>query len=101
MQSVTINTNVVSSNPAHGEVYSIQLHVIKFESYLRRVCVVFSTNTTDSHDIAEILLKVALNTITLPLIQYMHDIYLIYNSSISITIKKITTMSTIGFKGWS
>jgi len=33
---------------------------------------VSSTNKTDHHDIAEILLKVALNTITLPL-QQEHD----------------------------
>ena len=31
VQSVSINTNVVSSNPAHGEVYSIQHYVIKFD----------------------------------------------------------------------
>jgi hypothetical protein len=30
IQSVPITTNVVSSNPAHGEVYSIQQNVIKF-----------------------------------------------------------------------
>ena len=30
MQSVTITTKVVSSNPTHGKVYSIQLYVIKF-----------------------------------------------------------------------
>ena len=30
LQSVPITTNVVSSNPAHGEVYSIQHYVIKF-----------------------------------------------------------------------
>jgi len=29
MQSVTITTDVVSSNPVHGEVYSIQHYVIK------------------------------------------------------------------------
>ena len=29
MQSVHINTKVVSSNPVHGEVYSIQHHGIK------------------------------------------------------------------------
>jgi hypothetical protein len=32
-----ITTNVVCSNPAHGEVYSIQLYVIKFVSNLRQV----------------------------------------------------------------
>jgi len=30
MQSVPITTNVVSLNPAYGEVYLIQHHVIKF-----------------------------------------------------------------------
>ena len=30
MQSVPITTTVVSSNPAHGKVYSIQFYVIKF-----------------------------------------------------------------------
>jgi hypothetical protein len=34
---------------------------------INRVLVVFSTNKTDSHDITEILLKVALNTITITL----------------------------------
>jgi hypothetical protein len=37
VQSVPITTNVASSNPAHGEVYSIQHYVIKFVSYLRQV----------------------------------------------------------------
>ena len=31
-------TKVVSSNPAHGEVYSILHYVIKFVSDLRQVC---------------------------------------------------------------
>jgi hypothetical protein len=34
MQSVHITINIVSSNPAHGEWYSIQHHVIKFVSDL-------------------------------------------------------------------
>ena len=38
MQSVPITTNVVSSNPIHGEVYLIQYYVIKFVSDLRQVC---------------------------------------------------------------
>jgi hypothetical protein len=37
MQSVPITTNVVSSNPTHGEVYSIKNYVIKFVSDLRQV----------------------------------------------------------------
>jgi hypothetical protein len=37
MQSVPITTNVVSSNPAHGEAYSIQQYVVKFVIDLRQV----------------------------------------------------------------
>ena len=53
-----------------GEVYSIQHYVIKFASDFRQVSgflrvPVSSTNKTDCHDITEILLKVALNTINL------------------------------------
>ena len=36
IQSLPITTNVVSSNPSHGEVYSIQHYVIKFVSHLRQ-----------------------------------------------------------------
>jgi len=61
-------TNVVSSNPAQGEVYSLQYYVIKFVSDFRQVSGllwVSSTNKTDCYDIAEILLKVELKTIIL------------------------------------
>ena len=37
MQLAPIATEVVSSNPAHGEVYSIQHYVIKFVNDLRQV----------------------------------------------------------------
>ena len=37
MQSVPITTKVLSLNPTHGEVYSIQYYVIKFVSDLRQV----------------------------------------------------------------
>ena len=37
MQSVPITTKVVSSNPVHGEVYSMQQYVIKFVSDLQQV----------------------------------------------------------------
>jgi hypothetical protein len=63
---VPITTNVVISNPVHGEVYSIQHYVKKFVSDLRQIgdfLRVSSTNKTDRHDITEVLLKVALNTI--------------------------------------
>jgi hypothetical protein len=54
----------------HSEVYMIQHYVIKFVSDLRQVGGFFpgtpfsSTNKTDRHDITEISLKVAFNTIT-------------------------------------
>ena len=54
-----------------GEVYSIQHYVIKIVSdfptgqWFSQSTLVSSTNKTDSHDITEIWLKVALNTITL------------------------------------
>ena len=58
VQSVPITTSVVSLNPSHGNVYSIQ-------HYGRSV--VSSTSKADRHDIIEILLKVAFNPITLTL----------------------------------
>ena len=66
MQSVPITTNVVSSNPAHGKVYSIQHYVSQWFSPGTGTPD-SSTNKTDCHDITEILLKVSLNTITLTL----------------------------------
>ena len=68
MQPVPIITKVVSSNPVHGVVYSIQHYVIKFVSDLQQVggTPISSPNKTDRHDIIEILLKVELSTITTP-----------------------------------
>ena len=70
-----ISTNVVSSNPAHGVTYSIEHYVINLSVTYDRSVVFFgysgsSTNKTDLHDIAEILLNVALNTITLTIIPF-------------------------------
>ena len=69
MQSVPITSKVVSSNSSHNKVFSIQHYLIKFVSDLRQGGGLFSpgtsissTNKTDHHDIAEILLKVVLNT---------------------------------------
>ena len=65
--TTTLATKVVSLSPVHGEVYSIQHYVISFVSDLWQVggfspgTLVSSTNKTDSHDITEIVLKVALN----------------------------------------
>ena len=38
MQSVSITTEVVSSNPVQAELYSIQHYVIQFVNALRQVC---------------------------------------------------------------
>ena len=71
MQSVPIITNVVSSSPIHGDYHSIQHYVMMFACDLRQVgCFlrVFRfppSNKTVNHEITEIFLKVALNTITL------------------------------------
>jgi hypothetical protein len=59
MQSVPITTNVVSLNPSHDEVYSIQLHVIKVSvncgrSWFSMGTPVSSINKNDRHNIAEI-----------------------------------------------
>jgi hypothetical protein len=62
MQSVPITTKVVCSNPVQDEVYSIQHYVIKFVGDMWQVGG-FLTNNTACHNIAEVLLKVALNTI--------------------------------------
>jgi hypothetical protein len=61
MKSMHITTNVVSSNTAHGGVYSIQHYVKRFVSDLQQVTgflpgtPVSSTNKTERHDLAEIL----------------------------------------------
>ena len=78
-------SNVVSLDPADGKVYSIQHDVIKFEvcqwlaagqwSSPCTLCTsVSSTNKTDRHNITEILLKVALNTITMILEGHKHSL---------------------------
>ena len=68
MQPVPITTKVVSSNPTNGEVYSIQHYVIKCVSDLLVKQVAGFLQELwfppDHHDITEILLKVALNTVT-------------------------------------
>jgi hypothetical protein len=67
-KTFSITTKGVSSNPVHGEVYSIQHYVIKVCQWLATGLwfspgpQVSSTYKTDRHDITEILLKVALNT---------------------------------------
>ena len=68
VQSVPITTEVVSLNPAHGKVYSMQHYEIKFVGDLRQVggflrVLLFPPPVSVHHDITEILLKVALHTI--------------------------------------
>ena len=73
LQSVPITTIVVSSNPVHGEPYLIQHYVIKFDSDLRQVCGFLRVlpcpppiKLTVMIKVKNwILLKVALNTISL------------------------------------
>ena len=75
-----------------GEVYSIQHYIIKFVSDLWQVggfppgILVSFTNKTDRHDIAEILLKVVLNSITLTPDWYIYNI-----RTLSVNIKFICT----------
>ena len=71
----TTHTKVVSLNLANSKVYSIQHYVIKFVSDLRQVSgfLWFPPQIKHCNNITEILLKVALNTITLTL-----PIYCIY-----------------------
>ena len=88
---------VVSSNPIHSEVYSMQQYGIKFVSNLRQVggflwVVWFPPPIKlDCHDITEILLKVALNIIkpkTRKIISWSVTVYNKYLSSqCNLTVK--------------
>jgi len=62
MQSVRFTTNVIGWNAVHAKVYSIQQYVIISQwlaagRWVSPGSSVSSTNKTDHHDIAEILLK--------------------------------------------
>jgi len=63
MQSVPITTDAVSSNLDQGEVYNIMWYSLSVTCDRSIVFSGYSTNKTDRHDITEMLLKVALNTI--------------------------------------
>ena len=91
VQSVPISTKVVSSNSADGEVYSIQHYVIK----LSPGNPVSSTIKTDQHDIAEILLKAALSTITLSLRRYTDLYYSFDHLQILLKMRSLTRRSLV------
>ena len=91
MQSVLITTKVVGLYLVHGEVYSIQHYVRQLLATGRLFSPgtpVSSTNITDSHDIIEILLKVALNTISQPR-KFMFFIFIFF---VDIKIRLILIM---------
>jgi hypothetical protein len=81
------------------EMYLIQHYVIKVVSDLRQRwrfflgTLVFSTNKTDCYDITEILLKIALNTITLPYTTHCVRVYNIYFIS-KIVVNPQTTIQS-------
>jgi len=65
---VTITTNVVSLNPAHGEVYTTLCDKVCWcHPASQWFSLVSSTIKSHRHDITKILLKVALITITKPI----------------------------------
>ena len=83
MQTVLITTNVASSNLAHGELYLMPHYVIKFASDLPQIdgflwvfLVPLPIKLTAM--ITEILLKVALNAITL--LAYINSNLLIFQN---------------------
>ena len=92
VQAVPINTKVVSSNPVHGEVCSIQHYMIKFVSDLRQVSGFLQVLRfpppikTDCHDIAEILLKVALNIITRQKHIFLYSIFVLQFNNLLICV---------------
>jgi len=68
MQSVPITIKAVSSNPAHAKCIAFCDKVCQLVAagrWFSSGSPGFLHNNIDHHDIAEILLKVALNTITL------------------------------------
>ena len=84
----------------HGQVYSMQHYVIKFCQWLATGrwfspgATVSSTNKTDHHDMTEILLKVALNTITLTLL-IIHFNELIINMKVEIFTDHLYLLSNV------
>ena len=85
----------MSSNPVHGEVYSIQHYVIKFVSdlgqvsgFLRVLWIPPQIKLTDRNDITEILLKVALHPIQKPLSCFNLHLAVLYTYSLNLSVLK-------------
>jgi hypothetical protein len=74
VQLVPISTKIVSLNSAHGRGVLDTTLCDKACQWFSPGTPVSSTNKTDCHDITEILLKVALNTIKQTYIQYLTPI---------------------------
>ena len=72
MQSVPITTNIVSSNPANGEVYLIQHYVIKFVSDLIQHYVIkFVSDLIQHYGIKKwLLMFLSIFRIKLPFVSY-------------------------------
>ena len=89
---ITTGTDVVSSNPAHDEVYSDTTFCDKGCQWLvagrwfHPGTLVSFSNKTDRHDIAEILLKVALNSIP-P----------IYRNNLTLDFKQSASMQSFNY----
>ena len=103
MQSVPITTKVVSSNPGHDGVYSIQYYLIKIASDLRQIVGFLRFPAP-----IKLLLKVALNTMTPPFFNkklYLIDLFSgvikkIYNCTIYhlLLCKYLSTCVTVFIK---
>ena len=71
-------TKIVSSNPAHGDVYSIQHDIAKYVRWLQQVGGFLGVRRfsppikTERHNLTEILLKAAVNTITASALFNLH-----------------------------
>jgi hypothetical protein len=93
MRSASSVIIVVSPNPADGKVYSILHCATKFFSNLRQVAntPVSSTNKTERHDIAEILLNVALNFKNLSLNYIYVPLHYLMSMNCSLNVSSILT----------
>jgi hypothetical protein len=85
-RQVPITIKVVSTNPTYDEVYPIQncCQWLAAGRWFSLCTLVSSTNKTNHHDIAEILLKVALNTITLTQIEQIHESFGLFSSNLTV-----------------